>query len=50
MKCVCWAVLWFVIGLIIGFVAVKTETPTVHECMSVCLEYVEGYDDTIDYD
>lgn len=49
MKVVCWAVFWFLIGLLGGYMA-KSETPTVHECLSVCMEYFDEYNETVDYD
>ena len=49
MKAVCWAVLWLLIGFVAG-VAMKFTSPTVHECISVCMEYFDYYNETIDYD
>lgn len=49
MKAACWAVFWLLIGFLVG-VVVKSESPTVHECISVCMEYFDEYSETVDYD
>lgn len=50
MKNVWFSIICLLVGLLVGF-ALCTREPTVHECMSVCLEEIpEFYDDTVDYD
>lgn len=48
MKYVWLILLCLFVGYLVG--ASLRPTPTAHECISVCLEELEQYNETIDYD
>ena len=42
-------VLCLYVGFLVGY-SIRANHPTVHECISTCMEYYSDFSDTVDYD